>query len=134
MTSKYKLRSIFPSKLSLVAIRESGIINAFTGARYGATNRIYIAAPALHHARSSRSLRFIVLFWQLPAVNSRLINNRTGNIIAVPRGRHIRTKHRCIGDCSNAIVTDKRCCQERIDATLLTGSPPFIASLVSVTI
>lgn len=83
MASKYKLLcSIFSSKFSLVYKR---IINAFTGARYGATNRIYIAAPTFHHARSSRSLRFIVLFWQLLAVNSQLINNRTGNIIAVPR-------------------------------------------------
>lgn len=32
----------------------------------------------------SRALRFIVLFWQLPAVNSQLINNGTGNIIPIP--------------------------------------------------
>lgn len=51
------------------------------------------------HPRSSRPLRFIALFWQLPAINSRLINNGTGNIIAVSRGVGGR-----IGECSDAAL------------------------------
>lgn len=53
--------------------------------------------------RSSRLLRFIVFFWQLPPVNSRLINNRTGNIIAVPRATvdsHEASMHRRLQQCN----------------------------------
>lgn len=56
------------------------------------TSEIYIdSVPGCVRARGM--LRFIVLFWQLPAVNSPIINNSSGNITLAARV-HERSKHR----------------------------------------
>lgn len=69
-------RSILPSKLSLVAVYMKGRKGRrgdhkciYRRARYGTANAIYVQP---HPASPARPFCFIVLFWQLLAVNSQV--------------------------------------------------------------
>ena len=119
------------------------------------TGEIYIdsAYDFVHpRVRAQGMLRFIVLFWQLPAVNSRIINNGTGNITLAAGWRdgernrvaYIRTTSMNTV-APDAIATDKNLCQTReVLATwhgsfLLTNStqplpplPPLSLSLARI--